>query len=104
MLKLPTRASSGEPTLAARAKRLQRLLPLGSKESSDTSAAGRAIVIAKLERALRRERTLGRAGHMSYDLVRHRELLAAWRQERAAARKTALENASPRVASPNRES
>jgi hypothetical protein len=76
-----------------RARRLRRLIPLGPKESADTSAAGRATVIGKLERALRRERNLGRAGHSSYDLGRHKELLAAWREERAAARKLALQGA-----------
>ncbi len=89
----PTRASSSEAGPEPRAKRLRRLLPLGPKESADTSAAGRSMVIAKLERALRRERNLGRAGHSSYDLARHRELLAAWREERAAVRRPASQGA-----------
>jgi hypothetical protein len=50
------------------------------------SPAGRAHVIAALERALRAERRRGLAGHWTYNLARHMQLLRAYRAETAAAR------------------
>lgn len=43
-----------------------------------------AATIARLKRALRSERQLGRAGHWSYDLNRHFGLLQALKAELAA--------------------
>lgn len=45
-----------------------------------------AQTIARLKRALRSQRQLGRAGHWSYDLNRHFGLLQALKAERARAR------------------
>jgi hypothetical protein len=45
-----------------------------------------AAIIAKLKRALRSQRQLGRAGHWSYDLNRHLGLLQALKAERARSR------------------
>jgi hypothetical protein len=62
---------------------LSRLLPLWPDEIADSSPAGRARLVGRLERALKDERRRGRAGHWSYDLARHAALLRAWRGERA---------------------
>lgn len=67
---------------------LARLLPLWPDELSDMTPAGRARLVAKLERALKAERRRGRAGHWTYDLARHAALLDAWRREREALRKS----------------
>jgi hypothetical protein len=50
------------------------------------SPAGRAHVVPTLERALRAERRRGLAGHWTYNLARHVQLLRAYRAEMAAAR------------------
>ena len=52
---------------------------------SDSAAA-----IARLKRALRSQRQLGRAGHWSYDLNRHFGLLQALKAEIARARNQAM--------------
>lgn len=49
-----------------------------------------AQTIARLERALRSQRQLGKAGHWSYDLNRHFGLLQALKAERARARARGL--------------
>lgn len=67
-----------------RARDLPRLVPLWPSEITDQSCEGRLKLIARLERALRGERRRGVAGHWSYDLARHAELLAALKEERAA--------------------
>jgi len=61
------------------------LLPLWPHEAADMSPAGRAHILAKLERALRAERRRGIAGHWTYNLARHVQLLRVYRSERAAA-------------------
>jgi hypothetical protein len=66
---------------AARALALTRLLPLWPHEVSDCSATGRRRVVALLRRALRAERKRGLAGHWTYDLSRHAQLLALYRAE-----------------------
>lgn len=63
---------------------LQRALPLWPFESADRSREGREKLIAALERALRRERRNGRAGHPAYDLERHAALSRILKEERAA--------------------
>lgn len=71
-----------EPDLnSERHRRLAALLPLWPSEIDDTSPSGRARLIAMLERALRGERRRGLAGHWTYDLARHAQLLAAYRDE-----------------------
>lgn len=64
-----------------RAKDLPRLLPMWPKEVQDSSLDGRERVIATLKRALKAERQRGLAGHWTYDLARHAQLLSAYRAE-----------------------
>lgn len=63
---------------------LQRALPLWPRERDDRSVEGREKLIVALERALRRERRNGRAGHPAYDLERHASLNRILKMERAA--------------------
>lgn len=65
-------------------RELARLVPLWPAELADTTLSGRKRLLAKLERALRAERRRGLAGHWTYDLARHAQLLSAFRRERAA--------------------
>lgn len=67
-----------------RMSELQRLVPLWPGEISDTSRAGRHRLLNRLRAALRQERRLGLAGHWSYDVARHRQLLEAYRREASA--------------------
>jgi hypothetical protein len=71
------------PTPAAYDRRriLARLLPLWPHELEDESPEGRRRILAKLRRALRAERRRGIAGHWTYDLARHVELLWVYREE-----------------------
>lgn len=62
---------------------LPGLLALWPAELADDSHAGRQRIVARLHRALRAERTRGRAGHWTYDLNRHIALLGALRVETA---------------------
>lgn len=57
------------------------VLALWPREIEDDSLAGRLRIVAKLRRALRAERQRGLAGHWTYDLARHAELLRAYKQE-----------------------
>ena len=63
---------------------LARVLPLWPHEIEDETAAGRTRIIVKLRRALRAERRRGIAGHWTYDLGRHMELLRLYRLELAS--------------------
>jgi hypothetical protein len=65
---------------------LRRLLPLWPHELADESPEGRRRILAKLRRALRAERRRGLAGHWTYDLARHVELLRVYRLELASGR------------------
>jgi hypothetical protein len=60
---------------------LGRLLPLWPHELEDQSLSARLRIIARLRKALRAERRLGLAGHWTYDLARHVELLRLYRAE-----------------------
>jgi hypothetical protein len=66
-------------------RHLDRLLG-GHSDVWRADAGDPAAAIAKLKRALRSERQLGRAGHWSYDLNRHFGLLQALKAEAARAR------------------
>ena len=66
------------------APRLRRLLPLWPHELADESPQGRLRVVARLRKALRAERRRGLAGHWTYDLARHVELVRLYRAEAAA--------------------
>ena len=70
------------PVLDRRAA-LSRVLALWPQELDDLSPAGRQRILVKLRGALRAERRRGVAGHWTYDLARHVELLHLYRQELA---------------------
>ena len=63
---------------------LPRILPLWPHELDDESAEGRRNIVRKLRRALRAERRRGIAGHWTYDLARHVELVRIYRLELTA--------------------
>lgn len=65
-----------------RARILLRLIPIGPEAIADGSRPNTVRVIAALERALRSERTRGRAGHWTYSLDRHIGLVQALAAER----------------------
>ncbi|WP_261967330.1 DUF6477 family protein [Prosthecodimorpha staleyi] len=72
---------------ASRYKRehaLPRLLPIGPDLLADQGRAARLHVLKLLARALRGERSRGRAGHWTYSLDRHLALITAYRAEKAA--------------------
>jgi hypothetical protein len=60
---------------------LSRLLALWPHELDDESAEARARILGRLRKALRAERRRGLAGHWTYDLARHIELLRLYRAE-----------------------
>jgi hypothetical protein len=62
---------------------LPRVLPLWPHELDDETPEGRRRILARLRRALRAERRRGVAGHWTYDLARHVELLRVYRLELA---------------------
>ena len=62
------------------------ILPLWPHELDDETPQGRRRIVAKLRRALRAERRRGNAGHWTYDLARHVELLRVYRLELASSR------------------
>ncbi|WP_246329606.1 hypothetical protein [Chthonobacter rhizosphaerae] len=74
---------------------LTRLLPLGPDEIGGDGPLVTARICRLLARALRSERTRGRAGHWTYDLNRHVGLVQALKAERA---RLAVETARRRVA------
>ena len=80
----PTIAGARDQNQTPRQRDLLRLLPLWPHEIADETPAARRRVIALLRRALRAERQRGLAGHWTYDLSRHAQLLAAYRSEVAA--------------------
>ena len=65
-----------------RAKKLSTLLGISLSEAADTSAKGRANIIAKLEAARLCEITRGEKGSWLYDVNRHLSLCAILRRER----------------------
>jgi hypothetical protein len=64
-----------------RARHLRRFASVWPGEGADDSPQSRRALRLRLARALRRERSLGQAGHWSYDLNRHIALLQAFRAE-----------------------
>lgn len=79
-----------------RSRDLPRLVALWPRELADTTLEGHERLVKVLWRALRIERRLGLAGHFSYDLGRHRALLAATRHEEQALARRRAEAASDR--------
>lgn len=60
---------------------LPRLLPLARSEIASGGQDMQRAIVRRLARAIRAERSRGRAGHWSYDLNRHIGLMQAHRQE-----------------------
>jgi hypothetical protein len=75
--------ASKADTNYVRTRDLPRLLPLWPHEVAGTTNADRARLLARLRCALRAERQRGLAGHWTYDLARHAQLLRAYRAEAA---------------------
>lgn len=69
------------PATYDRERDLPRLTSVWPAELADRSHQGRARLVGRLRRALREERQRGLAGHWTYDLARHAQLLAAYRVE-----------------------
>ena len=74
-------------TIASGAERydrsgLSRLIPVGPDEIVGAGPQATRKIVLMLARALRGERTRGRAGHWTYDLNRHLGLAQALRAER----------------------
>jgi hypothetical protein len=61
---------------------LPRVLPLWPHELDHDTPEARRLILSKLRRALRAERRRGIAGHWTYDLCRHVELLRVYRLEK----------------------
>jgi hypothetical protein len=74
-------------TLPRHLHSLPRLMAIANADIEDRTFLGRAALIAKLERALRAERTRGLARHWSYELARHSALFDGYRRERDAFRR-----------------
>jgi hypothetical protein len=79
-------AGGASPAAYDRRTELPRILSLWPAQLADDSPRGRRLILARLRRALKAERRRGIAGHWTYDLARHVELLRvyqlelAWRQ------------------------
>ena len=67
-----------------RTKMLPRLLPMGLDDLRGAEPETTQVIVRKLARALRAERTRGRAGHWTYDPERHLRLCAAFQAESRA--------------------
>lgn len=65
-----------------RARDLPRLARILPSELKAESAEGLAVILDRLERALRAERNRARSGHWTYDLNRHIALRQAYLAER----------------------
>lgn len=78
-----------------RERELPRLVALWPCEIRDLSLAGRRRLLQLLRAALRAERTRGLAGHWTYDLARHSQLLRAYRLEAAALERAEAGDAAP---------
>jgi hypothetical protein len=94
----PSHAMS--PSAYDRARDLPRLLPLWPHETVIATPAAQHALIARLRRALRAERQRGVAGHWTYNLARHADLVRAYRAERelisqAQAKSSVTETANP---------
>lgn len=77
-----TRSATQRPRYD-RQRDLPRLLPLWPAEIADDSSEGQERILAKLRRALRKERQRGVAGHWAYDLARHAQLHRAYQHEKS---------------------
>jgi hypothetical protein len=80
----PPRHKSGDDGYV-RARDLPKLVPLWPSELRTLNGPAHARLLSKLRCALRAERQRGLAGHWTYDLVRHAQLLRAYRAETSVA-------------------
>ena len=78
------RATRPPRTVPDRRTALSKALAFWPHELDDESPPARRRIVARLRRALRAERQRGIAGHWTYDLARHIELLRLYRTELAA--------------------
>jgi len=74
---------------------LPGLIPLWPHELVTASRKAHLGLIAKLRRALRAERQRGLAGHWTYNMMRHANLLAAYRAEQASLERLTRATARP---------
>ncbi|MGE5266993.1 MAG: hypothetical protein ACM3L9_06470 [Deltaproteobacteria bacterium] len=81
MTSRPKPRQSTSLQILTRKAELMRLLPLWPHEVADRSPTGDQKLLSVLRRALRAERNRGLAGHWAYDLSRHAQLLALYREE-----------------------
>jgi Family of unknown function (DUF6477) len=65
-----------------RGRHLPHLIPIAMDRLADLNIDSHRSIVTKLARALRAERSRGRAGHWTYDLNRHIALLQAYEAER----------------------
>lgn len=69
-----------------RLRDLPRLIALYPQELCDFSNDGTSAIVSRLQLALRTERRRGQAGHWTYDLERHLQLVRAYKAESARSR------------------
>ncbi|MCB1489479.1 MAG: hypothetical protein KDJ88_18725 [Bauldia sp.] len=81
-----------------RERHLPRLAPVTARQLADDAPETQRYIVARLVRALRAERSRGRAGHWTYDLNRHIALKQALAAERR--RLADLLKAGPKTHSP----
>lgn len=93
---LAGRVRPGEPAYR-RERDLPRLIAIWPQELAAAQRADNAAIVAKIKRALRTERQRGIAGHWTYDLARHYQLLEALKAETASAAGSGTPGIRPRV-------
>lgn len=71
----------GRPLGYHRAWDLPRILAVWPQELADLTLAGRERMLTRLKQALRAERQRGIAGHWTYDVSRHAQLITAFKSE-----------------------
>lgn len=75
------RAAPVQSSRYVRERDLPQLIAMWPAELARCDRHGQAAIIRRLHNALRAERRRGLAGHWTYDLARHSQLLAAYRAE-----------------------
>lgn len=96
---VPLRAPDLKRSELERMGDLAKLLPMWPAELADRSLHGRRRMIWRLTKALRLERQRGRAGHWTYRLARHAQLVKILSEEREALKM--FERAAPRAQTKN---
>ena len=99
---LQAKASIRKRSDPERLSDLAKLLPMWPAELADRSLEGRRRIVQRLRRALREERKRGQAGHWTYRLARHAQLVRILSEESAALKEregaawTATKNGPPK--------